>query len=120
MKSKPLLVLLALPLVASGMERDLEIPQAFHGRWASLERHCTLGGESVLVIERSRIYFYESNGTILAFRHPTPLRIEVDLELNGEGQTWRDTITFELSQDGRTLTDPTRQNLPRPWSRTRC
>src|SRR5690606_19248369 len=119
-RSTPMLMLLALPIVTNGMESALDIPKNFQGRWASSEGHCRLGGESVVVIEQSRVHFYESNGTILAIRRPTPLRIEVDLEFTGEGQTWHDTITLELSRDGRTLADPTRQSLPRPWSRTRC
>lgn len=115
-----MLMLLALVTVASAMERVAEIPTQFRGRWASSTRHCTQGGESVLVIERGRVHFYESNGKILAIRQPTPLRIELDLELTGEGSMWRDTITFELSQDLRTLTDPTRQDPDHRFPRMRC
>ena len=73
-----------------------------------------------MVIERNRVYFYESNGAVLAVRHPTPLRIELDLELTGERSTRRDTITVELSQDQRTQTDPTRQDPKHRLSRMRC
>ena len=120
MKSTSMLVLLALATVASAMEQVVQIPAQFQGRRASSARHCAQGGESVFVIERDRVHFYESNGKILAVRNPTPLRLELDLELTGEGSTWRDTITFELSQDQQTLTDPTRQDPTRPWSRMRC
>jgi hypothetical protein len=96
------------------------IPKQFQGKWAGSLDKCKIPHEGALTIGGDRIDFYESRGRVLAVRSISTLEVEIDLELRGEGQIWRATQRFALSEDRRTLTDPTNTDPVHKFLRVRC
>ena len=98
---------LAAPVIAQGQST---VPDQFRGRWAGRQAQCGVPSESSLAIYADRIDFYASRGRVLAVKVVSEREVEVELESSGEGQVWRSTRRFELSEDGRSLTDVTRRD----------
>jgi hypothetical protein len=74
------------------------VPAQFSGEWNSVIAHCgTANNDSALRIERSHIYFWESDGPVLAVVAQGEYEIVLIVELSGEGQTWLSTAHFKLS-----------------------
>jgi hypothetical protein len=94
------------------------VPADFQGRWAGSRAQCGVHHEASLTVHEERVDFYESRGSVLSVTVARPLEIELELELTGEGQTWRAVTRFVLSKDKRTLTDVT--NSRSPFARVRC
>lgn len=92
------------PAPDPGIPASTTLPVEFHGTWAATAEACS-GDVTHLVVEASRIEFYESVGEVLAVRQGSEDGIEVDLRLSGEGDTWEETYGFRLSDDGQALTD---------------
>lgn len=92
------------PAPDSGTPASTTIPAAFQGTWAASAEACS-GDVTHLVVQASRIEFYESVGEVLAVEASDGGGIEVDLRLSGEGDTWEETYGFSVSDDGQTLTD---------------
>ena len=86
------------------------VPDQFRGKWAGSQAKCKVPSESSLSIHADRVDFYESGGKVLAVQLISDLEMEVQLESSGEGQTWRSTRRFKLSEDKRSLTDVTRRD----------
>jgi hypothetical protein len=110
--------LLSLPLGAAAQEQ--QVPIQFQGKWAGSLQTCSSPGDGRLEIGPNTIRFYESRGKILAVRVLDPQRIELDLELTGEGETWRESRKLALSTDRRILTDVTPTNPQHHAARVRC
>jgi hypothetical protein len=103
-----------------GLSDAPEIPAQFRGKYAGSLSTCKNPGDGRLEILATTIRFYESRGRVVAIRLIDPLEIELDLELTGEGETWRDTRRLTLSKDKQVLTDITRLDPDYYLSRVRC
>lgn len=92
------------PVMAQG---QATIPDGFRGTWAGSHDKCGVPSEGRLTVYADRIGFYESRGRVLAVKVISEREVEVSLELSGEGQVWRRTVRYRLSEDGRSMTDVT-------------
>ena len=110
--------LLSIPLGA--VAQDQPVPTQFQGKWAGSLKTCPSPGDGRLEIGPNTIRFYESRGKVLAVRVLDPQSVELDLELTGEGETWRETRKFVLSTDKRILTDVTPAHPQYHTARVRC
>ncbi len=95
------------------------IPAAFHGRWGMVPEDCTSqrgDAKGLLTIDATTLRFYESRAA--------PREIEIlgadqwraELDYSGEGQSWTETTTVNLSNSGKTLT----RMADGPWTYQRC
>jgi len=104
------------PLVVA--QGQATVPDRFRGRWAGSPDKCGVPSEGSLAIYADRIDFYESRGRVVAVKVVSEREIEVELGSSGEGHTWQDMRRFRLSEDGRSLTDVTREKYQ--TTRVRC
>jgi hypothetical protein len=100
-------LLLTVPVIAQG---QATVPDQFRGKWAGSQVKCGVPSESNLAIYADRVDFYESRGRVLSVKVVSKREIEVELESSGEGQVWRTTLRFGISEDGSSLTDLTTGN----------
>ncbi|WP_448503002.1 hypothetical protein [Sphingomonas sp.] len=84
-------------------ERMETMPLAMHGVWAGEGTRCARSSDLRLEIARDRLTFYESVAKPVAITRGAGQSIEAELELSGEGETWRERQTFTLSEGGRRL-----------------
>jgi hypothetical protein len=96
------------------------IPKQFRGSWAGNRAQCGKDSESSLTVYGNRVRFYESRGYVQWVKKISDVEIEVELALSGEGQEWRSTRRFRLSDNGRTLTILTTQPPHGEYARARC
>ncbi|MEM7061771.1 MAG: hypothetical protein AAF572_01225 [Cyanobacteria bacterium P01_B01_bin.77] len=109
--SSPTSVVMSDETTATTAAETLELPQQpasippqFQGEWtANLERCGATAGESRLWIEANYIEFYESGGPVLEVVTQGNVGLTVITELSGEGDTWQDQRSFQLSPDYQTL-----------------
>ena len=81
------------------------IPDAFLGRWDFTEEGCTdESSEMRLTIDAGRISYYESSATPLSIQQSAPNSIVIEHLFSGEGEEWRETLAYELDEDGERLT----------------
>jgi len=97
----------SLTAAPDSAQPDTTIPEQFRGRWAGRQTECGRAAESSLRVTADSVNFYASRGRVLAVDVMKDREIEVLLESSGEGQVWRQTRRFKLSEDGRSLTDLT-------------
>ena len=91
-----LIVGIAHPAMAAEVMEG--VPTQFLGGWNSVLAHCgTSQNDSSLRIESDHIYFWESDGPILAVVVQGQHELAIIVELSGEGQTWLSTAQFKLS-----------------------
>ena len=77
------------------------IPERYRGTWDASAAACDAhAGEMRLVVEGQRLRFYESVASVESVRPAGRGRIEVDLALQGEGETWQETRTLRLLPHG--------------------
>lgn len=107
-----LLVLFAAPASA----QRPTMPEAFHGEWAVRPEHCFLPHASNLRITEHEVDFRPLPGG-LAVLHPVSDR-ELDISLWSADRNSSETRRFQLSPDGRQLTDLTDRD--NPLTRIRC
>ena len=94
-----------------------EIPVPFQGTWDFREGGCSMGyGEGRLSLEPDYVKYYESSGPVTEVVTQGDSRITIYAELFGEGSYYTGITTFELSEDGLSLTNVTTDN-PLVWSR---
>lgn len=74
------------------------IPAAFHGVWDAGTGTCDPASDMRMEIGPRAITFYESRGTVTAATQSARGTIDIDLAMEGEGDTW--TQRMELSLDG--------------------
>ena len=115
-----LLIISGLLAAATALAQGQKIPVEFQGRWAGSQQSCPSSGDLRLEILADSFQFHEGRGKVLSVRTLGPLSIELELTMNAEGETWRDTRRFVLSEDKRTLTEVTNANSQRHTARVRC
>jgi len=83
-----------------------EIPKKFHGVFDNSEAGCSFRySDGRLTIYKDSIVFYESAGEVTGdVVREGDNRIQVSLNMQGEGDTWTDYSSYELSEDGQKLT----------------
>jgi len=99
-----------VPASESGAEGNgqeaaaMRIPARFQGEWQGDPGACGRADEGRLLIGPQSIRFPESHGGLQAL-HAEDERLDVALQLRGEGRSWEATYRFRLSDDGRRLAD---------------
>lgn len=89
------------------LPRLVQIPPAYLGEWNMDRAACGTGlNDSRLVLEPTRVRFYESVGDVSRVRIVPGGALEVTARFRGEGETWTDADRFVLSADGERLTSP--------------
>ena len=82
------------------------VPERFQGEWNSTPADCgTANNPSRLQIGADDIRFHESSGTITSVTISGESDITVAADMTGEGEEFKSTYGFQLSDDGNTLTD---------------
>lgn len=77
------------------------VPSDFVGEWNMDLADCgTSRNDSRLVIEPSRIMWWESSGPVTRVAVHGPREITLTSELSGEGEAWTATTRFVLGEDG--------------------
>lgn len=115
-----LIPIIALSSCAAMQQPDERTaPERFHGEWNSVLANCGTGGnDSLLVISRDRIGFYESAGPIRGAFLNGPNEILIVADVTGEEETSMTAYRFTLSADGRSLTEFSESE--EPFVRHRC
>ena len=91
------------------------VPEQFRGAYAADASACTSPGHvTQLDIGASTIGFHESSGDVISVDSSSN-DVGITAELTGEGETYQVTYSFQLSEDGKTLTDTVNG-----MSRVRC
>ncbi len=104
MQAIVLALALAAPVSASS-DSNVAVPARFVGNWAGSPAACGSDADDLVLRLTSRhISYWESTGPIRAAVARGD-EIALIAELSGEGETWLSAIKFELSPDGRVLTD---------------
>lgn len=80
------------------------IPTPFIGVWDVAEGRCMPSSDLRLEIEPQRITFYESVGSVTKVNPLGDDAVDVTLDMEGEGETWQNTLRLTLSDDGAILT----------------
>lgn len=81
------------------------IPESFVGRWDFTEQGCTdESSEMRLTIATGRVTYYESSATPLSIRQSAPNSMVIEHLFSGEGEEWRETLAYELDEEGERLT----------------
>lgn len=80
------------------------IPARFHGRWGLTANDCkpeyASAAKGLMVVNDSRLTFYESRGTLDRIDTWTPAnRFTANYGFSGEGMTWERVITLERDGD---------------------
>jgi hypothetical protein len=121
MKSLQFLIpIIALSSCAAMQQPDERTaPTRFHGEWNSVLADCGTGAsDSLLIISRDRIGFYESAGPIRGAFLNGPNEILIVANVTGEEETTRSAFSYTLSADGRSLTQFSESE--EPFVRHRC
>ncbi|WP_431470986.1 hypothetical protein [Sphingosinithalassobacter sp. LHW66-3] len=107
------------PSVAAATDtRHGPIPMGYRGVWSAGEGGCARGAEQRLRIEPDTLVFYESAATPGRVEQLSDSSIRLDLAFTGEGETWTQTNTLTLLDDGRRLRRE-QAEMP-PVTYTRC
>ncbi|MBA4766689.1 MAG: hypothetical protein H2049_03520 [Porphyrobacter sp.] len=76
------------------------IPARFIGVWDEEQGSCNPASELMLRIAPDGIGFYESHGTVISVTEAPDGEATLDLAMEGEGDTWRMSMTFRLTGQG--------------------
>ncbi len=77
--------------------------------------------DDLLEIHAGSVDFHERTGKVVAVHALDRWHVTLDLDMNGEGDTWRESLRLTLSKDLHTLTDiNSSQNPTYHYSRIRC
>lgn len=76
------------------------IPAQFHGIWDNEDGNCNPASDLRMEISGNGIGFYESMGKLNAVKAAEDGGLSVDLAMEGEGETWTNTIGLTLSGEG--------------------
>ncbi|MGB3805843.1 MAG: hypothetical protein WA936_01450 [Erythrobacter sp.] len=96
------------------------IPRRFQGVWDYAQGICDPASDLRVEIEDDRITFYESLGEVDEVTVRSPSEVAVELDMEGEGESWENTLLLTLSDDGETLTPRNADGSDNPMPRTRC
>lgn len=95
------------------------IPPRFQGTWVENLKNCDAPmDETKLVLSGGWLDFHESSGKIIAVTVDDELNLRVTAELAGEGETWKDTFRFRLSENHQKLTSIHQDGIS--FTRHRC
>ncbi len=101
----PAALLLSFPALAT---HAAVVPDRFVGHWAGSREACGSDADDLILrITPGRLVYWESEGTVTAVVLHAENRISLTAELHGEGDTWRATMRYTLSADGKQLIDGT-------------
>jgi hypothetical protein len=81
------------------------IPARFHGVWDAEGGSCDPASELRVEIGPDRIEFYESVGEVTAVTEEDG-RVLADLALEGEGETWANSLALSLDGERLSIDDP--------------
>ncbi|MET0288335.1 MAG: hypothetical protein ABW178_01765 [Pseudoxanthomonas sp.] len=84
----------------------LAVPQAFQGEWATRAAQCGRQDEGHLQIAADQVRFSESHGVIVGATVEDGT-LELQIQLEGQGQTSQAQYRFALSDTGHALIDVT-------------
>jgi hypothetical protein len=118
---KPFFFAVALlsPLIA--LAQGSRVPRQFQGVWAADLKSCPNPEDDLLRISADKIDFYERTGKVVTVRVRDKWTVELDLDMTGEGDSWRETLKLTLSEDRRTLKDiNSSENPTHHYSLVRC
>jgi hypothetical protein len=84
-----------------------EIPAAFRGVYDYVEGNCMPASDLRVEIGAKEMGFYESTGTVTGVR-PQGEAVVVSLDMEGEGETWKQDLRIEAAAgtDRLTISDP--------------
>lgn len=97
------------------------IPADFLGVWDYEKGTCDPGSDMRLDIGQDRFEFYESVGAVKAVRTEGEATV-VDLAMEGEGETWEQSLRLVLKDGGERLhvTEPGNASDTDAYPRKRC
>ena len=97
------------------------MPNILIGAWDYEKGTCDPGSDMRLEIDTRQLRFYESLGQVTAVR-PDGVATIVDLAMEGEGESWTETLRFVLKDGGTRLhvTEPQTQGDVDEYPRRRC
>jgi hypothetical protein len=107
---------LSTPNSVLAAETSAKVPLRFQGEWAHDLKKCGSPEELYFKLGEKEVVFYESSGPIKA-AVVRGNEIALIAELSGEGETWLATLHYELSKDGKKLSD---KRVYPPEARHRC
>ncbi|MEE4537959.1 MAG: hypothetical protein V2J51_05650 [Erythrobacter sp.] len=97
------------------------IPGAFTGVWDASSGSCDPASDLRMEIGSQDIIFYEARGAVESVTARNEASVSIDLAMEGEGETWDDTLVLSLSEDGNLLTPlGTEGDVGEPLVLTRC
>ena len=97
------------------------MPNTLIGAWDYEKGTCDPSSDMRLEIDTKQLRFYESLGQITAVRSDGVATI-VDLAMEGEGESWTETLRFVLKDGGTRLhiTEPQTEGDVDEYPRRRC
>lgn len=101
------------------------IPAQFHGRWGLNVNDCkpefASAAKGLMVVNDSRLTFYESRGTLDRIDNWTPAnRFTANYGFSGEGQEWERVITLERTGSRLRRTETAGEEGPVDLTYTAC
>lgn len=106
---------------ANAIPETTQIPERFIGVWDYIEGTCDPASDMRLAIGQDRFEFYESVGEVKAVRNQGETTV-VDLAMEGEGETWEESLRLVLKDEGERLhvTEPVNASDTDDYPRKRC
>lgn len=97
------------------------IPERFIGVWDYEKGTCDPASDMRLAIGQDRFEFYESVGEVKAVRNEGDATV-VDLAMEGEGETWDQSLRLVVKDNGERLhvTEPVNASDTDDYPRKRC
>ncbi|RKF19015.1 hypothetical protein D6851_13400 [Altericroceibacterium spongiae] len=98
-----LTLLFAAAPVTVTAQSNVQVPQAFQGRWEEAAQFCQQPSDATLTIESDALRGWEATGNITQIETVGPREILITASYSGEGESWESTARYQLSGDGQTL-----------------
>lgn len=110
---------------AASVAKPTSIPDQFHGRWGLTANDCkpeyASAAKGLMVVNDSRLTFYESRGTLDRIDAWTPANLfTANYGFSGEGMTWERVITFERNGNKLRRTEKGGEEGPVDLTYTAC
>jgi hypothetical protein len=83
----------------SAVALKYDLPEHYLGKWGMTRADCDpdrVDRKGLLVIEPTKLNFYESKGTVMAIDKSAPYDVTVTLSMVGEGQRWNKVTELRL------------------------
>jgi len=102
---------------------EAQIPERYHGVWDYEGGSCAPESDLRMEVKPREIVFYESIGTVSDAREEDGDAI-ADLAMEGEGDTWEDSLRLSLEGEGEAqrlhTSDANKAKVPDQLPRKRC